>query len=181
MTGLSLPVGDLERGADEDAGQVEQLLEQNQELQSTVSALERHYDAISQAAAEGAELDDLLATADGTEDATFPDWERVLMDSEDHSFPESERLSEDEDTFADAIGEAIESYLRTQSKAKRRHEAGLNATEERASAGSAPADGAALDPQEDFERPRPRHRAPRPWESKDEAPGEADSDPGGEA
>lgn len=45
IAGLSLPVGDLEHGADSDAGQVNKLVEQNQDVAQTVKALERHFDA----------------------------------------------------------------------------------------------------------------------------------------
>lgn len=45
IAGLSLPVGDLERGADSDAGQVSRLMEQNPDVLQTVKALERHFDA----------------------------------------------------------------------------------------------------------------------------------------
>ncbi|MDO4258721.1 MAG: PAC2 family protein [Actinomycetaceae bacterium] len=43
---LSLPVGDLEQGAAEEARTIEGLLEDNHEVRRTVEALERHYDTI---------------------------------------------------------------------------------------------------------------------------------------
>lgn len=45
---LSLPVGDLERGATEDIAQVSALVEANPEVERTVQALERHYDAMAE-------------------------------------------------------------------------------------------------------------------------------------
>ncbi|WP_022868049.1 proteasome assembly chaperone family protein [Schaalia vaccimaxillae] len=42
---LSLPVGDLERGAAKDQENIDQLLEANPEIQHTVESLEEHYDA----------------------------------------------------------------------------------------------------------------------------------------
>lgn len=45
---LSLPVGDLERGASEDIAQVSALVEANPEVERTVQALERHYDAMAE-------------------------------------------------------------------------------------------------------------------------------------
>lgn len=43
---LSLPVGDLERGAQEDLRQVKTLIEGNAEVSQTVRALEHHYDSM---------------------------------------------------------------------------------------------------------------------------------------
>lgn len=48
LADLSLPVGDLERGATEDIAQVSALVEGNPEVERTVQALERHYDALSE-------------------------------------------------------------------------------------------------------------------------------------
>lgn len=46
LTELALPIGDLERGADEDVAQIDQIMEQNEEIAQTVQALEGHYDQI---------------------------------------------------------------------------------------------------------------------------------------
>lgn len=47
LADLSLPVGDLERGASEDLGEVSKLIAGNSEVAGTIEALERHYDAMS--------------------------------------------------------------------------------------------------------------------------------------
>ncbi len=162
MTGLSLPVGDLERGADEDATQVEHLLEQNNELRGTVTALEQHYDSISGAAAEGAEVDDSNSESNGPDASVgpIPDWERIFgvdgLDEgfADDSFPEAELLGEGgDDSLADAIGDAIENYLKTQTKQKRRRDRN-----------GIPGSTLNGDDEDSEGRPTPRHRAPRPWE-----------------
>ncbi|WRS29443.1 PAC2 family protein [Actinomycetaceae bacterium MB13-C1-2] len=126
MAELSLPVGDLERGADEETGQVNELVEHNHDLQSTVMALEKHFDAIASGPTDGefvADEDgvDVLRTA---EDTDTVDWDRVMGAApQDGSFPEVEQLNgETDESLADAIGEAIESYLRTHSKQKRRRD-----------------------------------------------------------
>lgn len=168
MTGLSLPVGDLERGADEDAGQVEQLLEQNQDLQSTVSALESHYDSIVQTVTEGALSEDLDSGTDGARDPSFSDWERVLMDSAEEEFPEAEGSEDEEDTFADAIGEAIERYLKTQNKTKRRSDAARNSVGGATVVEGSDAGSSATQSTEAPRRSAPRHRAPRAWENDEE-------------
>lgn len=119
IAGLQLPVGDLERGADADEDQVERLLESNPDLQSTVQGLEVHYDSLSKAAAEQASVgaaDDLAA------DLALPhglsSWEE-LTSSAEGDFPEAERIEESSsDTMADALGAAIEGYLRAQTKQK---------------------------------------------------------------
>ena len=67
---LSLPVGDLERGASEEIDQVTQLIEANEEVSRTIAALEKHYDA--------------LATAsNSTETFRLPDSESSAMSAED--------------------------------------------------------------------------------------------------
>lgn len=50
---LSLPVGDLERGAAEDIEQVSELVSGNAEVTHTIEALERHYDAMAGGADAG--------------------------------------------------------------------------------------------------------------------------------
>lgn len=116
MADLSLPIGDLERGADADASQVNELVGQNPDVQRTVSALERHYDALIEARDE----DD--------EDAgrgMFVGSEEELMESlRGMELPESLSNPFDgadfdidldgEESVADAIGDAIERYLRHQ-------------------------------------------------------------------
>lgn len=170
MAGLSLPVGDLERGADEDATQVEELLEQNQELQNTVEALEQHYDTITgSSAAEGAELDAFSEeSAQDRDDAMrFPGWERVFSDSDDDAFPEAEKVGEERnETFADAIGDAIESYLKTRGKGKLPVESTVagGTNEDRSDSTGSPVEGA---PGVGKTRHTPRHRAPKPWEAED--------------
>lgn len=124
LAGLSLPIGDLERGADEEAGQVNQLVEQNHELQNTVAALEHHFDMITSGPSEGAELDSASGQESRSDRDQLGEWERVMSTEPiEGAFPESEQLSGDgEVSLADTIGDAIESYLRMQSKRKRRHE-----------------------------------------------------------
>lgn len=169
LAGLSLPIGDLERGADTDATQVENLLEHNPDLQRTVNALEQHYDSISEAAAEGAELDEAKQGDEkGLEEDDFaladlPTWE-LLSDSTTHDegiFPEAERLDETgTDSMADAIGDAVESYLKMRSKKNEvsenrfgpsRREKGFEESEKRVS-------------EKQSKRHIPRHRAPSAWE-----------------
>lgn len=165
MADLSLPIGDLERGADADATQVEQIVEANPELQRTVYALEQHYDSISQAAAEGAELDlkregGPFEVGQGDGDAA-PTWE-TLADAEsgkEAAYPEAENLGEDGgETMADLIGDAIESYLRTRSKRKSGPEVRLGAN----SKGTGASKGESSTGSKG--RHVPRHRALAPWE-----------------
>ncbi|MCD4549230.1 PAC2 family protein [Schaalia sp. lx-260] len=47
LTGLALPVGDLERGAAEDIAALESFTEENPQIHETVQALETHYDALT--------------------------------------------------------------------------------------------------------------------------------------
>lgn len=47
LADLSLPVGDLERGASEDLDEVSKLISGNAEVAGTIDALERHYDAMT--------------------------------------------------------------------------------------------------------------------------------------
>lgn len=149
MAELSLPVGDLERGADEETGQVNELVEHNRDLQNTVTALEQHFDAITSGPDDGAfhPADSVADLADAVDDHT--DWDHVMgFEAQDGSFPEAEQLGEESDaSLADAIGDAIESYLRTHSKQKRRRDIKTN--------GSVISDSPHI----------PRHRASDPRES----------------
>ena len=118
IASLKLPIGDLERGADEDESQVDNLLDSNPELQQTVRNLERHFDAISGgAAAEGAEVGE-GSDGDASLSGVLPDWNSA--EGEDQSdFPEAELVEGREtESMADAIGAVIESYLRARSKQK---------------------------------------------------------------
>lgn len=180
MADLQLPVGDLERGADEDAGQVERLLTINPDLQRTVSALEAHFDSIAVAAAEGVKIDGRgelqNETAEDLEETEArTDW-AALMDlamADEGDFPEAELLEDTpSDSMADVIGDAIESYLKTRSKQKR--------TSEHVRAEGRP--DSAQSEQKEAEvakRPAPRHRAPSPWEIARKGPdGDGGSDGG---
>ncbi len=118
---LSLPVGDLERGADEETSQVDKLVEHNQDLQSTVDALERHFDDVlpGRSSAESAAAD-LLGHVN-----SLGDWESVMRDEPaDGEFPEAERVGDDDSaSLAETIGEAIEKYLKIHSKRKHQNDA----------------------------------------------------------
>lgn len=173
LADLQLPIGDLERGADEDASQVEQLLEINPDLQRTVQALEQHFDSLSEAAAEGAQIDGREeAAAFGEADDYLSTWESLNDKGtvEDANIPEAELLEDVEDeSMADAIGEAIESYLKTRSKQKpprdsrRYHDGGLTEENEREDSSATQA------------RWTPKHRAPSAWEGQWNHPGDYDS------
>lgn len=117
VAGLQLPVGDLERGADADEDQVERLLETNPDLQSTVHGLEAHYDTLSGAAAEQANAEG-LESSDVSPSPGLPAWDE-LASSLQGDFPEAEQVEESStDSMADALGAAIEGYLRAQTKQK---------------------------------------------------------------
>lgn len=118
MTDLSLPIGDLERGADASADEVERVVEGNPEVGRIVRSLEEHYDAMIRG------------------DAPFIESAEEAHDSE---------LDSD---VAEAMGEAIERYLRHQAQGAE---------------GTVPADT------DDDEGAQPRHRAPKPWEVDPEA------------
>ncbi|MBP7881378.1 MAG: PAC2 family protein [Actinomyces sp.] len=172
---LQLPIGDLERGADEDASQVERLLEVNPDLQRTVQGLEQHFDSISLAAAEGIEIDSVMR-GEEAEDATsqleavLPGWDD-LTGIDQAVFPEAERMdSTPTDSMADAIGDAIESYLKTRSKQKPASEQRLPGSTGDDANSEGVEDGAGVS------RPRPRHRAPNVWEL-DRLPEEPDEPP----
>lgn len=180
MADLSLPIGDLERGADEDATQVQKIVEVNPELQRTVQALEQHYDSISQAAAEGAELGLAHGSEDGAPARTgpvpmvdLPSWDSLSETSkEEGTFPEAERLGEEgSESIADVIGEAIEGYLKARAKPKGTPDVRLSANQTEAS-GAAPSTGSPGD-----RRHRARHRAPKPWEIKPPAQDEDGEEP----
>lgn len=165
MADLQLPIGDLERGADEDANQVEKLLTGNPDLQRTVSALEQHFDSIAVAAAEGVRIDGRGETQqdlEGAEDKADADWE-ALMDvamTNEGDFPEAEQFENaSADSMADVIGDAIESYLKTRSKQKKSSERiRKDARRDYPTDGDRSGESSAL--------PAPRHRAPSPWEKE---------------
>lgn len=108
MMELSLPVGDLEQGADADAGQVEQLVSQNPEVLRTIEALETHYDQM--AASPDSPLSNIVSIGEGVE---IPGAETVVPTGEDAGADSDEQSP---DSLADALGDAIERYLRTQSE-----------------------------------------------------------------
>ncbi len=176
MAELSLPIGDLERGAGEDKSQVDALLERNPDLERTVKALESHYDSISGAAAEGAELADQVGPDRQRRQDTsgLPPWDALFDGEISGPFPEAERVDEAErDSIGDAIGDAVENYLKTHSKRKKRGEGQLNSDT------PPPVDNAPG-------RHVPRHRASKPWEEsaepgslgdREESPGGKDGDP----
>lgn len=87
LTDLSLPIGDLERGADAEAGQVEKAVEDNPEVSRAVEALEKHFDAML--TGETGLLDSVAIDAVGEDQPT--------------------------EDVAEEIGEAIERYLKAQS------------------------------------------------------------------
>lgn len=159
---LSLPIGDLERGAGQDENQVEKLLSHNAELRGTVKALEAHYDSISGAAAEGARLDQDQEGEDETQ--SLPSWE-VMMEAEaTGAFPDAERVNEDsESSIADFIGSAVEKYLRTQAKRKTRSGRHLESqVEESLQQDDQTAEAA----RGETAKYQPRHRAPKPLEGQ---------------
>ena len=86
-------------------------------------------------------------------------------------FPEAERMdSTPTDSMADAIGDAIESYLKTRSKQKPASEQRLPGSTGDDANSEGVEDGAGVS------RPRPRHRAPNVWEL-DRLPEEPDEPP----
>lgn len=147
MADLSLPIGDLERGADEDAEQVEHLVGQNEEVQRTIGALEQHYDAIIRG--EKTPFGPQVIFLEGDHGARGDEDERNGDDSEDlgTGYPAMGLIPEDlEGPVADLMGDAIEQYLRSQPDSRGAAESGI-------STGREPSD-----------TPPPRHRAPHPWE-----------------
>ncbi len=130
MTDLSLPVGDLEEGADADADQVESLVSQNPDVLRTIEALETHYDQM--AASPNSPL--TAGSVGGLAHVRTGDDQEVSPTSD-------KKKDGDEGSVADALGEAIEQYLRAQSKTE-----------------TSEAD------QDDDADDGPKHRAPRPWE-----------------
>lgn len=136
MMDLSLPVGDLEQGAAADAGQVEQLVSQNPEVLRTIEALETHYDQM--AASPDSPLSNIVSIGFG------PDADPAAAAGvRDAAHDQEVDKTLDDGSVADALGDAIERYLRTQSGAE----------DEEDSAGEDSAGGGG-----------PKHRAPRPWE-----------------
>lgn len=118
IAGLQLPVGDLERGADADEDQVERLLEANPDLQRTVHGLELHYDSLSKAAADRAETEGTFEVGGEHQPVPgLPSWDDLAAETEG-DFPEAEQVDGSPDSMADALGAAIEGYLRAQTKQK---------------------------------------------------------------
>lgn len=169
MTGLSLPIGDLERGADSDASQINRVLSENEEVNQTVQALEHHYDAMAEASEpepgteSGAELE--LESAEKSKSASEPSEDRASETNEHEDADNAGAIFKDplegvensiarlaSDSMAEAIGDAVEQYLKTQSEHS-------SAADEN-SGKSKP-----LKPQP---RTKGRHRAPKPWEKEDE-------------
>ncbi len=164
LAGLQLPIGDLERGADEDASQVGRLLEINPDLKRTVSNLEQHFDSISAAAAEGIQLDaGQRSDADTVEDEiadALLDWDS-MAEFEASGFPEAEQVEGGEvDSMGDALGDVIESYLKSRSKQKPAGRPSVPGNGYEVGASKPGPD----ESEEAPKRPRPRHRAPSPWE-----------------
>lgn len=160
LTDLQLPIGDLERGADEETGNVEQLLQVNPDLQRTVTALEQHFDSISAAAAEGVQIDGRDGETAPRNGGADDQWESLvdLSATADADFPEAELMEEPPgDSMADVIGDAIESYLRTRSKAKKADQRRSTDASKTPRGGREQAGGS---------RPAARHRAPAAWETE---------------
>lgn len=143
MTDLSLPIGDLERGADEDAEQVNKLVGQNEDIQRTIVALEHHYDAIAKGEQSpfGSQVIFLESEQNPDDDGEEPEVEATG----DSPFPE-----DFDGSMADTIGDAIEQYLRSQGNVKKQPKTSESGSGEPGRMG--------------LDRPGPRHRAPYPWE-----------------
>lgn len=62
LTGLSIPVGDLERGGDEDAAQIARLIDKRPDFAQLVEQLEHHYDAMDENSAVSVDVEDLVDT-----------------------------------------------------------------------------------------------------------------------
>lgn len=62
LTGLSIPVGDLERGGDEDAAQIARLIDKQPDFAKLVEQLEHHYDAMDESSAVSVDVEDLVDT-----------------------------------------------------------------------------------------------------------------------
>lgn len=68
MTGLALPVGDLERGAAEDMASITALVDSNPEIAQTVAALEKTFDALDLTSkVSDVPLDEAIAGASSTD------------------------------------------------------------------------------------------------------------------
>lgn len=131
---LNLPTGNIEAGTQMVNEQLDQLVSENQEVIALVGMLEKHFDE---------EISDEVKTIGG-----FPSPEDFMFNSEDL---DSEQNSSDEDAAephidSDALTRAIEQFLA-------RTESGESAPEVSED-----------DDEADESNPRPRHRAPRPWE-----------------
>lgn len=158
MAGLSLPVGDLERGADSDANQIDRILSDNAEVRQTVEALEHHYDAMVEADEATHELprsQQLPASdLDGSESPEKSENSEGSENSEccdPLEGVESSIARFASGSMADAIGEAVEQYLKTQG--------GQGGSEDGAQSNETT--------RKSQPRTRGRHRAPRPWEQED--------------
>lgn len=146
---LSLPIGDLERGADEDADQVEKLVGENEEIRRTIEALERHYDAIVRGEQTPFGPQVIFLEDEPSRDGE-PNGGETAEGTSAH-YPSMGLVPEDlKGPVADVIGDAIEQYLRSQADPKVPPVSTDGPTK--------PKSG----------RPEPRHRAPRPWEVTDE-------------
>ena len=106
VTELSLPVGDLEQGADADAEQVEKLVAQNPEVLRTVEALETHYDQMA-------------STPDSPLTVAMPSFLGNGEESDEEAADRTASEDGSDDSVADVLGDAIEQYLRAQSSAER--------------------------------------------------------------
>ncbi len=102
VTELSLPVGDLEEGADADAEQVEKLVSQNPEVMRTVEALETHYDQMA-------------SNPDSPLTVAFPNFLGNGEESKEEASAKPAEKDSDQESVAETLGDAIEQYLRAQS------------------------------------------------------------------
>lgn len=136
MTELSLPIGDLEEGADADASQVEKLVAQNPDVLRTIEALETHYDQMA------ASPESPFSVPEGL--VLGPELtERVAKSELNGKAKDNAAAVEGEESVAEKLGDAIEQYLRAHNPPQ--VEDGNSGRDE------GPSDG-------------PKHRAPRPWE-----------------
>ena len=129
MCQLSLPIGDLEQGADEEDDSVQHLIERSPEVSRTVEALENHFDAM---VSQGELRVDGDVVVDGTGAGKPGSASGARADSSAPSrivgLDELAALdaAQEDESMADQIGEAIERYLQQQNTA------GSNADEEAA-------------------------------------------------
>lgn len=114
LAGLALPVGDLERGATEDIAQVSALVEGNPEVERTVQALERHYDAMAEGgsapsisdgewdASEGRDIGDVIETYLANQARQAGGGGSAEDDGD------TAATDEDQDTVTDSVQDALE-------------------------------------------------------------------------